>query len=87
MENLFFSNEMKILAKKNVLNISNFSLSGGTYVEQTSTSHLIGDCTALGSLQNYSVSAYQQDYNLLRYLLLGTCGNSKGQGNVFLKSH
>lgn len=56
MENLFFSNEMKILAKKkNVLNISKFSLSGGTYVEQTSTSHLIGDCTALGSLQNYSV--------------------------------
>lgn len=47
---------MKILAKKrNVLNICNFSLSGGTYVEYTSTSHLIGDCTPLGSLQNYSL--------------------------------
>ena len=40
---------------KNVLNISEFYLSGGTYIEQTFTSCLVGVCTPLESLRNYTV--------------------------------
>ena len=41
------------LFSKNVLNISEFFLAGGTYVEQTFTPCLIGVCTPLESLWNY----------------------------------
>ena len=40
---------------KNVVNISDFCLAGGIYVEQTFTSCLIGVCTPLESLRNYTV--------------------------------
>ena len=40
---------------KIVLNISDFCFAGGTYVEQTFTSCLIGVCTPLESLRNYTV--------------------------------
>ena len=39
---------------KNVVNISDFCLAKGTYVEQTFTSCLIGVCTPLESLRNYT---------------------------------
>ena len=38
-----------------VLNISDFCFARGTYVEQTFTSCLIGVCTPLESLRNYTV--------------------------------
>ncbi|KAF6078426.1 hypothetical protein HJG60_009254 [Phyllostomus discolor] len=40
---------------KNVLNTSDFCLAGGTYVEQTFTSCLIGVCAPLESLRHYTV--------------------------------
>ncbi|XP_074172436.1 uncharacterized protein LOC141567811 [Rhinolophus sinicus] len=40
---------------KHVLNISDFCLSGGTYVEQTFTSCLIGVCTPLETIRNHTM--------------------------------
>ena len=40
---------------KTVLNISDFCLAGGTYVEQAFTPCVIGVCTPLESLRNYTV--------------------------------
>ena len=43
---------------KNVLNLSDFCLAGGTYIEQTFTSSLVGVCTPLESLRNYTLFKY-----------------------------
>ena len=46
---------MWVYLAKSVLNIFDFCLAGGTYIEHIFTSCLIGVCTPLESLGNYTV--------------------------------
>ncbi|XP_045677565.1 syncytin-B-like [Phyllostomus hastatus] len=43
---------------KNVLNTSDFCLAGGTYIEQTFASYIVGVCAPLESLRNYTLFKY-----------------------------
>ena len=46
---------MWVYLAKDILNFSDFCLAGGTYVEQSFTSCLVGVCTPLESLQIHTV--------------------------------
>ena len=67
---------------KHFLNISDFCLAGGIYVEQTFTSCLIGVCTPLESLRNYTV--FEHIKKKMTYSDIYSY--HKGQGNVFIES-
>lgn len=41
---------------KHIMNVSEFSLKGGTYVEQTFTSRLVGVCTCLNQIKKTTPS-------------------------------
>ena len=62
---------MWVYLAKSVLNIFDFCLAGGTYIEHIFTSCLIGVCTPLESLQNYT---FFQQINKKTYATIYTWG-------------